>query len=305
VGGVLSKGNGAGLAPNKLYFGDNLDWLSKIDAKSVDLVYLDPPFNSKAAYNILYKSPDGEASQAQYQTFVDSWRWGPSTDAALNHVITSGSPAAGILTSLNNYMQKSDLMAYLVMMTARLIELQRVMKDSGSLFLHCDASAGHYLKIVMDEVFGNGAFQNEIVWRRSTGKSLMTRRLPTNHDVLLFYAGEGNTWNEDEAFLPYDPMNLPQKTAAKYSHQDSDGRVYRLDNLINPNPDRPNLTYEFLGVNRVWRWTQERMQEAYDCGLVIQTAPGRVPQLKRYLDEQRGIPIDDVWIDIPPLNSQA
>jgi DNA modification methylase len=303
---VSKAGNGAGAPePNWLYFGDNLVWLPKIPAKSVDLVYLDPPFNSKAAYNILYKSPDGEASQAQYQTFVDSWRWGLSTDVALKHVIDSGSPAAGILTSLNNYMQKSDLMAYLVMMTARLIELQRVMKDSASLFLHCDASAGHYLKIVMDEVFGNGTFQNEIVWRRSTGKSLMTRRLPTNHDVLLFYAGEGNTWNEDEAFLPYDPTNLPDKTAAKYNHTDPDGRRYQLDNLINPNSNRPNLTYEFLGITRVWRWTKERMQEAYDNGLVIQPAPGRVPRFKRYLDEQRGVAIDDVWTDIPPLNSQA
>lgn len=275
-----------------------------MDPETVDLVYLDPPFNSKAAYNLLYKSPDGEASQAQYQTFVDSWRWGPATDAAMQAVITSGSPAASILASLNNYMDKSDLMAYLVMMMARLIELRRVLKPSGSLYLHCDASASHYLKIIMDEVF-SGSFRNEIVWRRSTGKSLMTRRLPTNHDVLLFYSGEGNTWNEEDAFLPYDPTNLPEKTAVKYSHQDEDGRVYRLDNLINPNPDRPNLTYEFLGVNRVWRWTKDRMQEAYKNGLVVQSAPGRVPQLKRYLDEQRGIPLDDVWTDIPPLNSQA
>jgi len=290
---------------NKLYFGDNLDWLAKLAAESVDLVYLDPPFNSKAAYNLLYRSPDGEASQAQYQTFVDSWRWGPSTDAAMASVIASGSPAAGILTALNNYMQKSDLMAYLVMMTARLIELRRVMKPHGSLFLHCDASASHYLKIVMDEVFGSGTFRNEIIWKRSTGKSLMTRRLPTNHDVILFYSGDENVWNEDTAFQPYDPMNLPDKTATKYSHREADGRVYRLDNLINPNPDRPNLTYEFLGITRVWRWTRERMQEAYDQGIVVQSAPGRVPQLKRYLDEQRGLALDDVWSDIPPLNSQA
>lgn len=289
---------------NRLYFGDNLDWLSKIEAGSVDLVYLDPPFNSKAAYNLLYKSPDGEAAQAQYQAFVDAWTWGLPTDAALAEVLASGSPAAGLLASLNNYMNKSDLMAYLVMMTARLIKLRRVLKPSGSLFLHCDASASHYLKIIMDEVF-DGTFRNEIIWRRSTGKSLMTRRLPTNHDVLLFYAGEGNTWNDEHAFLPYDPTNLPEKTAAKYSHKDVDGRVYRFDNLINPNPDRPNLTYEFLGVTRVWRWTRERMQEAYEQGLVVQSAPGRVPQLKRYLDEQRGIPFDDVWTDIPPLNSQA
>lgn len=301
----MSKGDGGLFPPNKLYFGDNLVWLSKMDAKSVDLVYLDPPFNSKAAYNILYKSPDGEESQAQYQTFLDSWRWGPATDAALNHVINSGSLAAGILTALNNYMQKSDLMAYLVMMTARLIELRRVMKDSGSLFLHCDASAGHYLKIVLDEVFGNGTFRNEIVWKRSTGKSLMTRRLSTNHDVLLFYSGERNIWNEDEAFIRYDPSNLPTKTIAKYSHIDVDGRRYQLDNLINPNSNRPNLTYEFLGVTRVWRWTKERMREAHEKGLVVMPPKGNVPRFKRYLDKQRGLPLDDVWTDIPPLNSQA
>jgi DNA modification methylase len=300
-GSVVSKSSASG---RRLYYGDNLEWLSKMEARSVDLVYLDPPFNSKAAYNLLYKSPDGEAAQAQYQAFIDSWRWGLPTDAALAYVIASGSPAAGILTALNNYMNKSDLMAYLVMMTARLIALRRVLKPSGSLFLHCDASASHYLKIIMDEVF-DGTFRNEIIWRRSTGKSLMTRRLPTNHDVLLFYAGEDNTWNEAEAFLPYDPLNLPEKTAEKYSRADSDGRRYQLDNLINPNPNRPNLTYEFLGVTRVWRWTKERMQKAFDDGFVVQSAPGRVPRFKRYLDEQRGVPLDDVWTDIPPLNSQA
>ncbi len=104
---------------------------------------------------------------------------------------------------------------------------------------------------------------------------------------------------------PYDEHDLPEKTAAKYAHRDPDGRVFRLDSLINPNTDRPNLTYEFLGVTRVWRWTKERMQAAYDTGLVVQSAPGRVPQLKRYLNEQRGLPFDDVWTDIPPLNSQA
>jgi site-specific DNA-methyltransferase (adenine-specific) len=290
---------------NKLYFGDNLEWLVKMPAQSVDLVYLDPPFNSQATYNLLYKSPDGDAAQAQYQAFIDSWRWGPATDAALVAVIRSGSPAANILTSLNNYMQKSDLMAYLIMMAARLIELRRVMKSSASLYLHCDSSASHYLKLIADAIFGASAFRNEIIWKRSTGKSLMTRRLPTNHDSILLYASGENVWSEENAFLPYDLSDLPTKTAIKYSHVDGDGRRYRLDNLINPNPDRPNLTYEFLGVTRVWRWTKGRMQAAYEDGLVIQTAPGRVPALKRFLDEQRGIPLDDVWTDIPPLNSQA
>ena len=133
----------------------------------------------------------------------------------------------------------------------------------------------------------------------------MTKRLPTNHDVLLVYGGDKRVWNNDEAFLPYDANNLPEKTAEKSCHVDADGRRYQLDNLINPNQDRPNLTYEFLGVTRVWRWTKDRMQRAYNEGLVVQSAQGRVPRLKRYLDQQRGLPLSDLWSDIPPLNSQA
>ncbi|MBA7483386.1 hypothetical protein ES707_18900 [subsurface metagenome] len=290
---------------NKLFFGDNLDWLAKINAQSVDLVYLDPPFNSQATYNLLYKSPDGEAAQAQFQAFVDSWRWGPSTDAALVAVIRSGSPAANILTSLNNYMQKSDMMAYLVMMAARLIELHRVMKPTGTLYLHCDSSASHYLKIILDAIFGASAFRNEIIWKRSNAKSLMSRRLPTNHDTIFLYSLGENFWSEDAAFLPYNPADLAEKTSEKYSQMDADGRRYQLTSLINPNQNRPNLTYEFLGVTRVWRWTKERMQAAYKAGQVVQSEPGRVPRFKRYLDQQRGSPLDDVWTDIPPLNSQA
>ena len=112
-------------------------------------------------------------------------------------------------------------------------------------------------------------------------------------------------WNADATFVAYDPENLDEKTAAKYRHREKDGRLYRLDNLINPNKNRPNLTYEFLGVTRVWRWTRERMQAAYEAGLVVQRKPGGVPRLKRYLDEQKGRPLGDVWSDIPPINSQA
>jgi site-specific DNA-methyltransferase (adenine-specific) len=192
------------------------------------------------------------------------------------------------------------------MMAVRLVELRRVLRDTGSLYLHCDPTASHYLKLVLDAVFGAENFRNEIIWQRSTGKTLMTRRLPNNHDTILSYGRALDaTWNLDAAFLAYDVDNLPEKTRVKYGHEDADGRVYRFDSLINPNPNRPNLTYEFLGVTRVWRWTRERMQQAYDDGLVVQTKPGTVPQLKRFLDEQRGIALGDVWTDIPPLNSQA
>ena len=291
--------------PNQLYFGDNLDWLPTLASDSVDLIYLDPPFNSKASYNLLYRSPDGGAADAQYQAFVDSWRWGYAADVAFARIMSSGSSVAGLISAFHNHMQKSDLEAYLVMMTARLIELHRVLKDGGSLYLHCDASASHYMKVILDSIFDAGAFCNEIVWKRTASKSLMRRRLPTNHDVILLYAKRDNVWNEDTAFQAYDPLDVKGKTAQKYSSRNEEGRAYQLTSLINPNSNRPNLTYEFLGVTKVWRWTRERMQAAYEAGEVVQVAPGRVPRLKRYLDEQRGVPLDDVWVDIPPLNSQA
>ena len=158
----------------------------------------------------------------------------------------------------------------------------------------------------MDAVFDVGNFRNEIVWRRTTPKSLMSRRLARTHDVLLSYQmSDLALWNLGASFIDYDQEALEHKTQVKYSHRDPDGRVYRLDNITNPNPDRPNLTYEFLGMTKVWRWTKERMKAAYDAGLVVQTRPGAIPQLKRYLDEQRGIPLTDLWVDIDPLNSQA
>ena len=132
----------------------------------------------------------------------------------------------------------NDVLAYLVMMTARLIELRRVLRPTGSLYLHCDPTASHYLKVILDAIFGVENFRNEIVWQRSTGKSLSTVRLPNNHDVLLAYsATEAPQWSLDAAFLPYDEQQLDERTASKYRHRDASGRLYRLDSLINPNPD--------------------------------------------------------------------
>ena len=294
---------------NQLYYGDNLSVLRKsIADDSVDLIYLDPPFNSNADYNALFKTPKGQNSPAQMEAFTDTWQWDDATSGqAVKDVKASAyQDAARMLDAMVGFLGKNALTAYLAMMAVRLVELHRVLRPTGSLYLHCDPTASHYLKILLDAVFGARNFRNEIVWQRVTGKSLMKKRLPTNHDMLLVYQKtDAATWNDSAIYIPYDLDNLPDKTKAKYSHKDPDGQLYQLDNLINPNSNRPNLTYEFLGVTKVWRWTRERMQAAYEAGLVVQSAPGMVPRQKRYIDEQEGIALSDVWTDIPPLNSQA
>ncbi len=293
---------------NTLFYGDNLPILrDHIADASVDLVYLDPPFNSSRNYNVLFRNESGVESEAQIQAFVDTWHWNQAAAAQYHELITGEHLAVGtMIAAFHAFIGPSQMLAYLVMMAARLVELRRVLKPTGSLYLHCDPTASHYLKVMLDTIFGVENFRNEIIWKRTTAKSLMTRRLPDNHDILLCYQRTSAvTWNEGAIYLPHDPANLEEKTAKKYSHRDADGRLYTLDNLTNPNPDRPNLTYEFLGHHKVWRWTKERMQAAYEAGIVVQPSPGAIPRLKRYLDEQRGRPLDDVWTDIFPINSQA
>jgi site-specific DNA-methyltransferase (adenine-specific) len=296
------------ITKNTLFYGDNLPILREyIPDESIDLIYLDPPFNSSRSYNVLFKDESGKEAESQITAFEDTWHWGEDAGRTYHNLIQSASPnVSNMLSALREFIGTNQMMAYLTMMTARLIELHRVLKETGSIYLHCDPTASHYLKIVMDTIFGVENFRNEIIWERTISKALTSRTLPNNHDVILCYQKTNMaTWNSDAMFQPYDLSNLDEKTAKKYTHRDADGRLYQLDNLINPNPDRPNLTYEFLGVRRVWRWTKERMQAAYEQGLVVQPSPGAVPRYKRYLDEQRGKPFDDIWTDIPPLNSQA
>lgn len=293
-------------AVNILYYGDNLDVLRRhVGDESVDLVYLDPPFNSNADYNVLFADHDVKAA-AQIKVFEDTWTWDAEAAKQYEELVAAGGKVADVMEAFRKFLGQSDMMAYLTMMAPRLQELRRTMKTSASIYLHCDPTASHYLKALMDAVFGPENFRNEIIWQRSTGKALQTNGLPNNHDVLLCYGRGGEAyWNDEGAFLAYDEANLDEKTASKYTHRDEKGRLYTLDNLQNPNPDRPNLTYEFLGHHKVWRWTKDRMQKAYEEGLVIQPSPGSIPRMKRFLDEQRGRPLGDVWTDIPPLNSQA
>ena len=302
------------MAPDyMLCYGDNLDILRRdIKSETVDLCYIDPPFNSKRNYNQIYNNVGAE-DRAQAQAFIDTWTWDDRAAEGFEQILANQEArfhpkTVELLKGLYHVLGESSLFAYLVSMTLRIVEIHRVLKPTGSFYVHCDPTVSHYLKLVLDGIFCSqgGDFLTEIVWQRTLSKGLSTRRLPSNHDVVFLYSkGDAWTWNVDTTFRPYDPDALDEKTSGKYCHRDPDGRVYRLSDLTNPNPDRPNLTYKFLGVTKVWRWTRDRMQAAFDAGLVVQTKPGTIPQLKRYLDEQRGRPLDDVWTDIPPLNSQA
>ncbi|WP_136709394.1 DNA methyltransferase [Agromyces sp. H66] len=298
------------MADNKLFYGDNLEVLAKLPTDSVDLVYLDPPFNSARNYNVIFaRGTDAHHDVgAQIEAFTDTWTWTQATEEEFAAYVSGGLPVTvgDALTAFRTLLGENDALAYLVNMAPRLVQLRRVLKPTGSLWLHCDPVMSHYLKVLLDAIFDPRSFRNEVIWKRTSSKSHSTTRLASNHDVILVYAAsEKAVWNERASFIAYDADALDAKTLSKYSHRDPDGRLYRLDNLVNPNRDRPNLTYEFLGVTRVWRWTKERMQAAYEAGIVVQTAPGRVPQMKRYLDEMRGRPMSDVWEDIAPLNSQA
>ena len=288
---------------NRLYYGDNLDVLrTHIADESVDLIYLDPPFNSNAGYNVLFKAASGAGADASIEAFDDTWTWGDSAKEALLDIAAgTNRPLTVMMEAMRTAIGENPLMAYLAKMAVRLVELHRVLKPTGSLYLHCDPTASHYLKLVLDAVFGAENFQNEIVWNRTASKGHAFTRFPSSHDVILVYRKTGSgTWHQ---------LHLEHSAAYIQSHysnvEPETGRRYQLDNLLNPNKNRPNLTYEFLGVTRVWRWTRERMQAAYEAGLVVQPNPGSVPRLKRYLDEQEGIPVTDVWTDISPLNSQA
>ena len=194
---------------NRLLFGDNLGWLRdtrEFPDASVDLEYLDPPFNSNADYNVLFREASGQASQAQFHAFTDTWTWADAAEL-YNHFIDSCPNVAVIemMEAFHSFLKNSPMMAYLAMMAPRLVELHRILKPTGSLYLHCDPTASHYLKLLLDAIFGAENFRNEIIWKRTIAKGLMSKRLPRNHDIILSYQKTNDTvWNEDEVFQPYD-----------------------------------------------------------------------------------------------------
>ena len=277
-----------------LFTGDNLDVMRGINSDSADLIYLDPPFNS----NRDYAAPIG--SEAAGAAFKDTWTLS-DVDIAWIGLLADQEPALARIIESAGLAHGKSMQAYLTMMAVRILEMRRLLKETGSIYLHCDSTASHYLKLVMDCVFGASLFRCEVTWKRTSAKGLARANYPVNADTILYYARSRDcAWNPQ--FRPLDREYIE----SHYTKVEPEtGRRYQLDNLQNPNRDRPNLTYEFLGVTRVWRWTRERMQDAYEKGLIIQSQSGGVPRLKRYLDESKGVQVDTVWDDIPAINSQA
>ncbi len=292
--------------PNALYYGDNLDVLREsVATESVDLVYLDPPFNSQATYNLLFRSPSGVGSQAQIEAFEDTWHWGAEAEGTFDQVIRFGNTrAADLLRALRGFLGENDMMAYIVMLTARLLELHRVLKPTGSLYLHCDPSASHYIKIVLDGIFGREAFKNEIIWQRSHAHSdgkQGAKHYGRVSDTILFYT-KGSVYTFNSQFVAYDEAYITRD----YRHADADGRRWRLDNIQGPGgAENGNPVYEVMGVTRAWRYKEATMRAMEAEGRIVQIRPGLVPQFKRYLDEGKGVPLQNIWNDMPGINNRS
>ena len=218
---------------NTLYYGDNLSYLREFERGSIDLIYLDPPFNSQAIYNLLFRDPTGKATPAQTTAFKDMWNWEEDgAQDAYADVLASGSAVAPMLRSFHSFLRGSPMMAYLAMMSVRLIEMHRVLAPTGSLFLHCDPTASPYLRILLDAVFGPERFINELIWRRTTPKGLAFTRFASNHDVILFHRrGDEYVWNPQ--YMPYSDEYLQRYNLI----DEASGRRFQATSLLNPNPD--------------------------------------------------------------------
>ncbi len=311
---------------NTLYYGDNLEILREhVPDASVDLVYLDPPFNSNANYNVLFKEKSGEESPAQIKAFTDTWEWTLESQRVYEQEIIRN-PAVppsvkDVIIAFRQFIGSNAMMAYLVMMAPRLVELWRVLKPTGSIYLHCDPTAGHYLKLLMDAVFGATNYRNEIVWRR-TGSHGGAKRWGRIHDTILFYSkSDSYEWNQ--AYQDYDAAYVEDH----YRFEDEKGR-YQLVTLTGAgvrsgdsgrpwrgvNPTNANrhwavplaaLRAAFPDIDVTLLSTQEKLDLLDQAGLVYWPEHGTIPRQKRYLSEGSGVQIQDVINDIRPIGSQA
>lgn len=285
-----------------LFCGDNLSLMRSMDAASVDLIYLDPPFNSSADYNKTHRHVDGRAADAQIQAFEDTWHWGSAAAQALNG-LRDNVELHGFLEALTHALGENDLTAYLVFMSERLLEMHRLLRDTGSIYLHCDDTAAAYLKVVMDLVFGRQQYRNTITWERSDPRNGVTRQFGRCTDTILFYAK-----TKGARFVPqYGPLKQSYIDSF-YKFDDGDGRLYRKDGLHAPDdPTGARPKYHFKAANGIsyappakgWRCTEQEMQRLDDAGLLCYPAKqsGRLSR-KRYLDESKGTPVSCLWSDI-------
>jgi DNA modification methylase len=292
---------------NVLYYGDNLDILRRyIPDESVDLIYLDPPFNSNRDYNVIFKDESGNNTDAQLLAFEDTWHWGPDAEAQYAYLTITAhnqgrvpSTVSTIVAALRSGIGENQMMAYLVEMAVRLVELHRVLKPTGALYLHCDPTASAYLKVLLDGIFGPKCFQNEIVWKRTSSHNDSVR-FGRVHDVLLFY-GKGER----------PPFNVLRTTLDEtyvekvYTRVDESGRRYRLDNISAPGGRGP--IYEWGGITQAWRYTKENMERLHREGRIRTYPDGRamINAYVRYLDESEGQPVQDWWDDIGVIAAPA
>jgi DNA modification methylase len=320
------------MADNVLYYGDNLEILPlHINPETVDLVYLDPPFNSNQEYNVLFEAKDGSAAPAQIKAFEDTWHWDTDVARVFDDVVQRGGPVADVMVAFRQFLGTNDMLAYLTMMAPRLVELHRVLKPTGSLYLHCDPTASHYLKLLLDAVFTPANFRSEIIWKRSSAHSDAKQGRVIHghiHDVILFYTkGEDWTWNT--VYVPYDEEYVTERfahTDARGDYKDADltaarpggdtsyeWRVKRegdgdwTHDLSNEHKN-PKRGWEYKGVKpsagRYWAYSRANMAAFAEDDRLYYFSSG-TPRLKQYVTELPGIPLQDLWTDIPPINSQA
>jgi len=297
------------ITENTLFYGDNLDILRDylID-ECVDLIYLDPPFNSSRNYNVLFKDEQGLDSEAQIIAFEDTWHWTVATQHTYYYLIAHGPDnVANMIAAFRTFIGTNQMMAYLVMMTVRLVELHRVLKPTGSLYLHCDPTASHYLKIVLDTIFGLKCFRSEIVWKRSSAHNDTKQgaKQPGRiNDTLLFYSKSESEWTWNPIYTAYNPEYI----ASNYRYIDEKtGRRFKSTDLTAAKPGG-DTSYEWKGrkppKGRYWAYSQENMQKFEEEGLLYYTSTG-LPRLKQYLDEMSGVHLQSIWDDIPPIGAQA
>jgi DNA modification methylase len=290
---------------NRLYYGDNLPVLQEyIETESVDLIYLDPPFNSNQDYNVLFREHDGTRAAAQIKAFSDTWAWDERAAMAYALLVETGpTRVAQVMRAFHTFLGNSDMMAYLAMMAPRLVELHRVLKPTGSLYLHCDPTASHYLKLLMDAVFGPERFRSEIIWKRTSAHSSAKRYGPV-HDTMLFYTRSSvYTWNVQHQ--PYEP----EYVATFFERTDPDGKRWKRMDLTGAGVRNGATGEVWRGIDvtakgRHWAYPPEALEELDRSGRIHwPNKAGGMPRLKQYLDDMPGVPLQDIWADLRPLHN--